>query len=174
MSLDFADLVGLSVLHASREMQKERAQRKTELKNLYQESSQKIVEDSTNASNLALAVIRKASRCYIPNDVVKGCSYLPLYAFALVLEKQRVMLVKEQLNLVKLYFETYSTIFPFTQLDFLSAVKKGKEIGNFREIISISRCFFKIERIDIPESEEERQRLKKQNFKNAAEDAYTG
>ncbi len=33
---------------------------------------------------------------------------------------------------------------------------------------------FKIERIDIPESEEERQWLKKQNFKNTAEDAYTG
>ena len=33
---------------------------------------------------------------------------------------------------------------------------------------------FKIERIDIPESEEERQWLEKQNFKNTAEDAYTG
>ena len=42
------------------------------------------------------------------------------------------------------------------------------------QIAEESRCFFKIERIDIPESEEERQQLKKQNFKNAAEDAYTG
>ncbi len=33
---------------------------------------------------------------------------------------------------------------------------------------------FKIERIDIPENEEERQWLEKQNFKNTAEDAYTG
>ena len=33
---------------------------------------------------------------------------------------------------------------------------------------------FKIERIDIPENEEEKQWLKKQNFKNTAEDAYTG
>ena len=33
---------------------------------------------------------------------------------------------------------------------------------------------FKIERIDIPESEEEKQWLEKQNFKNTAEDAYTG
>ena len=33
---------------------------------------------------------------------------------------------------------------------------------------------FKIERIDIPESEEERLWLEKQNFKNTAEDAYTG
>ena len=33
---------------------------------------------------------------------------------------------------------------------------------------------FKIERIDIPESEEERQWLEKQNFKNTAEDAYMG
>ncbi len=32
---------------------------------------------------------------------------------------------------------------------------------------------FKIERIDIPENEEE-QWLAKQNFKNTAEDAYTG
>ena len=33
---------------------------------------------------------------------------------------------------------------------------------------------FKIERIDIPASEEEKQWLEKQNFKNTAEDAYTG
>ena len=33
---------------------------------------------------------------------------------------------------------------------------------------------FKIERIDIPESDEEREWLAEQNFKNAAEDAYTG
>ena len=33
---------------------------------------------------------------------------------------------------------------------------------------------FKIERIDIPESEEEKQWLKKQNFENTANDAYTG
>ena len=30
------------------------------------------------------------------------------------------------------------------------------------------------ERINIPESEEKRQWLEKQNFKNTAEDAYTG
>lgn len=33
---------------------------------------------------------------------------------------------------------------------------------------------FKIERIDIPESEEEEEWLSKQNFKNTAEDSYTG
>ena len=33
---------------------------------------------------------------------------------------------------------------------------------------------FKIERIDIPESEEEKQWLEKQNFRNTAEDVYTG
>ena len=33
---------------------------------------------------------------------------------------------------------------------------------------------FKIERIDIPENEEEKQWLEKQNFKNTADDAYTG
>ena len=33
---------------------------------------------------------------------------------------------------------------------------------------------FKIERIDIPETDEERQWLEKQNFKNSAANAYTG
>ena len=33
---------------------------------------------------------------------------------------------------------------------------------------------FKIESIDIPASEEEKQWLEKQNFKNTAEDAYIG
>ena len=33
---------------------------------------------------------------------------------------------------------------------------------------------FKIERIDIPENEEENEWLENQNFRNTAEDAYTG
>jgi len=33
---------------------------------------------------------------------------------------------------------------------------------------------FKIERIDIPETEEEKQWLEKQNFMNSADEAYTG
>ena len=33
---------------------------------------------------------------------------------------------------------------------------------------------FKIERIDIPENEEEKQWLEKQNFKNTVDEAYTG
>lgn len=33
---------------------------------------------------------------------------------------------------------------------------------------------FKIERIDIPESDEEKQWLEKQNFENTVDDAYTG
>lgn len=33
---------------------------------------------------------------------------------------------------------------------------------------------FKIERIDIPENDEERQWLEKQDFRNTVEDAYTG
>ena len=33
---------------------------------------------------------------------------------------------------------------------------------------------FKIERIDIPENEEERLWLEKQDFKNSIDDAYTG
>ena len=33
---------------------------------------------------------------------------------------------------------------------------------------------FKIERIDIPENDEEKQWLEKQNFKNTADDAYVG
>ena len=33
---------------------------------------------------------------------------------------------------------------------------------------------FKIERIDIPESDEEQAWLAKQDFRNTAEDAYTG
>ena len=35
------------------------------------------------------------------------------------------------------------------------------------------QVIFKIERIDIPETEEEREWLRRQNFRNSAEDAYT-
>ena len=36
------------------------------------------------------------------------------------------------------------------------------------------RNIFKIERIDIPENDEETEQLAKQNFRNTAENAYTG
>ena len=38
----------------------------------------------------------------------------------------------------------------------------------------IQTVIFKIERIDIPETDEEKEWLDKQNFSNTAEDAYTG
>ena len=45
---------------------------------------------------------------------------------------------------------------------------------NQKEEITIPGMNNGTERIDIPENEEEKQWLKKQNFKNTAEDAYTG
>lgn len=139
MSLDFADLVGLSVMHVSREMQKEREQRKAELKNFYQEKRIKILEDSGNLMGLALAIVRKTSGCYISEDAMNGCSYLPLYALSLVLEKQWWGLSKEQTDLIKSFFQMTSSLYPFSQFEFLNAAKKGKEVGDFRKVISISK-----------------------------------
>ena len=42
------------------------------------------------------------------------------------------------------------------------------------EEIADRPVIFKIERIDIPENDEEKEWLDKQNFYNVAEDAYTG
>lgn len=49
-----------------------------------------------------------------------------------------------------------------------SCVRGGLTIRGTRPVI------FKIERIDIPENDAEREWLSKQNFTNTAEDAYTG
>ena len=55
----------------------------------------------------------------------------------------------------------------------------GKFCGDDRMMIACCNdgtrpVIFKIERIDIPENKEEKQWLEKQNFKNTADDAYTG
>ena len=41
-------------------------------------------------------------------------------------------------------------------------------------MMALRPVIFKIERIDIPETEEESAWLEKQNFKNTVEEAYTG
>lgn len=46
--------------------------------------------------------------------------------------------------------------------------------GQYRHNDGTRPVIFKIERIDIPENDEEAEWLAKQNFKNTAEDAYTG
>ena len=58
-------------------------------------------------------------------------------------------------------------------------LKRTPERDDFYHLITCCNdgtrpVIFKIERIDIPENEEEEQWLAKQNFKNTAEDAYTG
>ncbi|MBQ6132549.1 MAG: recombinase family protein [Lachnospiraceae bacterium] len=58
-------------------------------------------------------------------------------------------------------------VFPFIGVRFIAMMIACCNDGT-RPVI------FKIERIDIPETPEEEEWLAKQNFKNSAEDAYTG
>ena len=59
-------------------------------------------------------------------------------------------------------------------------LKRTPEQDDFYHLMNGKYCgeawdvIFKIERIDIPENKEEKQWLEKQNFKNTADDAYTG
>ena len=58
------------------------------------------------------------------------------------------------------------------------SMMKGRINGNRMMITCCNDgtrpVIFKIERIDIPENDEEREWLAKQDFRNTAEDAYTG
>ena len=54
------------------------------------------------------------------------------------------------------------------------AIMKGRTNDDRMMIACCNDGTIKIERIDIPESEEEKEWLKRQCFKNTAENAYTG
>lgn len=58
--------------------------------------------------------------------------------------------------------------------DYANLKEADIKIINAKRIVITRPVIFKIERIDIPENEEEAAWLAKQNFKNTAEDAYTG
>lgn len=75
--------------------------------------------------------------------------------------------------------EAWGTISRYVYIALQGGSIMHKWTNNERMMIACcndgTRLFiFKIERIDIPENEEEREWLEKQNFKNTADEYYTG
>lgn len=136
----FAESMMLAAVLTLRDMSKEREQEKKWIKtqNFYQECFSLITENSSKALDVVSRVSNKASACYIPNELTVGCKYLPLYCFYLVINRQGKV-TAEQNKLIKLYFEHLD--FPFSQYTFQEAAKSGRDIGDFRRIVSISNTF---------------------------------
>lgn len=138
MGWGFSDALAFSVAMTVRDMSKEREKRLIKTQKFYQECYEKIANDSRLAFDVVMKVVQRASRRYIPGEITSGCTYLALYAFALVIERQEKV-TKEQSKIIKIYFDNLN--FPFSQSVYLSAAKTGAELGDFRKVISISRSY---------------------------------
>lgn len=138
MTWGFSESVIFAAVMTMREISSEKNDKLIKSQKFYQDCYEKIADDSQKAFNIVLEVVKKASRRYIPNDIGVGSTYLALYAFALVIEKQGKVTF-EQNKIIKIYFNNMN--FSFSKDDFINASKRGTEIGDFRKIVSISHNY---------------------------------
>ena len=104
----------------------------------YQEFLEKLTTDSRRLCDEISAIVQKASRIYIPDEIVDGIRYLPLYAFGLVIKRQGYI-SKDQSAVLKLYFENLTL--PFSQNKYVSAMKSGVGLEKFDDVVSISKNY---------------------------------
>lgn len=138
MSWGFAESLAFAAVMTLRDMTNEKNTHLFKTQKFYQECYQRIADDSSKVFDKVIEVTQKASHCYTPSELGTGSTYLPLYCFALVIQTQG-RITKEQNKIVKLYFDNMT--FPFSQTEYLNAVKNGSEIGDFRKVISISKSY---------------------------------
>ena len=138
MSWGFADSIVFAAVMTLRDLNNEKSKKLFKTQKFYQECYNQIADDSKKAFDSVLKVVKKASRRYIPTQIVSGGTYLGLYAFALVIERQG-RVTHEQNKVIKIFFDSIS--FPFSQSNYLSAVKTRSELGDFRNVIAISKNY---------------------------------
>lgn len=138
----FSDALAFAIAMTVRDMSREKEKRLIKTQKFYQECYEKIASDSERAFNIVSKVVKKASRRYIPNEMASGSTYLALYAFALVIERQG-RVTKEQSKIIRIYFNNMS--FPFSESSYLSAARTGGEVGNFRIVNNIFSILIQIE-----------------------------
>lgn len=134
----FSNSLAFAVAMTLRDISYEKQRRLIKTQKFYQECYDRIADDGLQAFNVVTKVVQKASRRYIPNEIGTGTTYLPLYCFALVIEKQG-RVTAEQNKIMKIFFDKMS--YPFSQNAFINAAKTGSEISDFRKVISLNKHY---------------------------------
>lgn len=132
----FSNSIAFAVAMTLRDISYEKQRRLIKTQKFYQECYDRIADDGLQAFNVVTKVVQKASRRYIPNEIGTGTTYLPLYCFALVIERQG-RVTAEQNKIMKIFFDKMS--YPFSQNAFINAARTGSEISDFRKVVSISK-----------------------------------
>ena len=107
--MGFSDALAFAVVMTLRDMNKEKEKRLIKTQKYYQECYERIAEDSKQVFDIVSNVIQKAAGRYIPVEIGTGSTYLSLYAFSQVIEKQG-QVTKEQSKLIKIYFDNFDYI----------------------------------------------------------------
>ncbi|MGN1114517.1 MAG: hypothetical protein ACI4RC_05290 [Oscillospiraceae bacterium] len=134
----FSDSLAFAVAMTVWDMNRKKERRLIKTQKFYQECYEKITNDSGRAFDIVTKVVKKASRRYIPDEILTGSTYLTPYAFSLVIERQG-RVTKGQNKIIDIYFNSMD--FPFSKIGYLSAARNGNELGDFRKTISISKNY---------------------------------
>ena len=86
--MSFSDALAFAVVMTLRDMNKEKEKRLIKTQKFYQECYEKITGDSRQVFDIVSNVVRKASGRYVPAEIGRGSTYLALYVFSQVIEKQ--------------------------------------------------------------------------------------
>lgn len=136
--MSFSDALAFAVVMTLRDMNKEKEKRLIKTQKFYQECYEKIAGDSRQVFDIVSNVVRKASGRYVPAEIGRGSTYLALYVFSQVIEKQG-RVTRKQNKLIKIYFNNFD--FPFSESTYLYAAKAGTEIADFRKVIAITKSY---------------------------------
>ena len=72
MSWGFPQSIAFTVALTIRDMSREKNKRLIKTQKFYQECYEEIANDSEQAFNIVTKVVQKASRRYIPNEIISG------------------------------------------------------------------------------------------------------
>ena len=135
MGWSFSDSLAFAAIMTLHDLSRENYSRRIKTQKFYQECYEKIAEDSSRVLTVVERVAKKASRRYMPPDLLTGCTYFPIYCFSLVIERQG-RVTSEQNKMLKMFFDHLR--YPFSQFAYVDAVRHGAEIGRFREIMTLN------------------------------------
>lgn len=138
MSWGFAEGIIFAAVMTMRDMSREREREKKLIKNnnFYQKCYEEIAEESSRACDLISSITVKACSAYVPIEIVNGIRLLPFYCFGQVIRKQG-RITSEQNHVMGFYFNHLDL--SFSQSQYVNAMIRGNNIGDFRELMELSQ-----------------------------------
>lgn len=137
MALGLGDALTFAAVLSIRDYQQEKRKRLFKVQSFYQDCYNEISSQATKAFEIVSASVERASKCYMPDEILKGSTYLPLYAFGHVLTQQG-RATPEQKKLLSIFFNNFSSL-QFSQAEYVQSMCGGSPLKEFYDVIEVTQ-----------------------------------